>query len=97
MPTYERSDRFDRDCEALTPEQRYRFKRAVRRFVEDLEGGRGFRSGLRVKGVQGSPGVFEMTWADDGRATFSYGDPVRAGEPHIQWRRVGTHDVLGAA
>jgi hypothetical protein len=97
VPTYERSDRFDRDYEALTPEQRHRFQRAVRKFVEDLEGGRGFRSGLRVKGVQGSPGVFEMTWAGDGRATFSYGEPVRAGEPHIQWRRVGTHDVLGAA
>ena len=97
MPTYERSARFDRDYRALTPAQRAQFTTAVRKFVDDLERGRGFRSGLRVKGVQGSPGVFEMTWAEDGRATFSYGESIRAGEPHIQWRRVGTHDVLGAA
>jgi hypothetical protein len=30
----------------------------------------------------------------NGRATFTYGDEVVAGEPHIIWRRVGTHDVL---
>jgi hypothetical protein len=24
-----------------------------------------------------------MTWADDGRATFQYGDEVQAGQPHI--------------
>lgn len=97
MPTYERSARFDRDYEALTPTQRAQFRTAVRKFVADLERGRAFRSGLRVKGVRGSFGVFEMTWADDGRATFSYGEPIRPGEPHIQWRRVGTHDVLGSA
>ena len=25
---------------------------------------------------------------------FAYGDEVLAGEPHVVWRRVGTHDVL---
>ena len=35
-----------------------------------------------------------MTYAPDGRATFAYGDEVVPGEPHIIWRRVGTHDVL---
>jgi hypothetical protein len=35
-----------------------------------------------------------MTWADDGRATFQYGEPVVGAEPHIIWRRVGTQDVL---
>jgi hypothetical protein len=38
--------------------------------------------------------VWELTWAPDGRATFEYGDPVRAGDPHIIWRRVGTHDIF---
>jgi hypothetical protein len=32
--------------------------------------------------------------APDGRATFQYGDEVQAGEPHIVWRRIGTHDVF---
>jgi hypothetical protein len=35
-----------------------------------------------------------MTWAPDGRATFHYGDPIREGEPHLVWRRVGTHAIL---
>ncbi|HEX3270763.1 MAG TPA: hypothetical protein VHR15_08940 [Ktedonobacterales bacterium] len=44
--------------------------------------------------MQGHTGVFEMTWADDGRATFSYGTSSVPGEPHIIWRRVGSHDIL---
>jgi hypothetical protein len=43
--------------------------------------GRGFRPGLRVKGVRGAAGIFEMTWADDGRATFEYGDAIVANDP----------------
>jgi len=97
VPTYERSARFDRDYRALTQAERAEFKKAVRKFFEDLERGEGFRAGLRVKGVQGSRGVFEMTWADNGRATFSYGRSIRAGEPHVEWRRIGTHDVLEEA
>jgi hypothetical protein len=40
----------------------------VKKFVADLERGQRFRRGLRVKGVQGSPGLYEMTGAGDGRA-----------------------------
>jgi len=94
VPTYERLPRFDRDFEGLTAEQKAAFRSAVKKFVADLERGSGFRKGLRVKGVQGSPGVLEMTWAEDGRATFSYGDSIRGSEPHIVWRRIGTHDVI---
>jgi hypothetical protein len=54
----------------------------------------GFRAGLRVKGVRGRPGIFEMTWAPDGRATFSFGPSIQERDPHIVWRRIGTHDVL---
>lgn len=95
MPTYERLARFDRDLAALTPEQRRQFLATIGKFVADLRAGEGFRAGLRIKGVRGAAGVYELTWADDGRATFSYGDSVREDEPHIVWRRVGTHDVLG--
>lgn len=94
MPTYARLARFDRDFAALTTEQRRQFLAAVEKFVADLRAGEGFRAGLRVKGVRGAEGVYELTWAGDGRATFSYGDSVRADEPHIVWRRIGTHDVL---
>lgn len=56
--------------------------------------GQPFRPGLRIKGVQGYPGIFEMTWAPNGRATFHYGAPIQSGETHIVWRRIGGHDIL---
>lgn len=95
MPTYERLLRFDRDYDSLGPKEKTAFKDAVKKFVSDLERGEGFRKGLRVKGVQGSPGLYEMTSAGDGRATFSYGDSIRGDEPHIVWHRVGGHGVIG--
>lgn len=94
MPTHERAPRFIKDFAVLSREQQLSFLAAVERFVADLRAGEGFRKGLRVKGIQGSPGHYELTWADDGRATFSYGDRVRGREPHIVWHRVGTHDIL---
>ena len=51
------------------------FSTRCRKMVSDLRAGHPFRPSLRIKGVQGHPGVFEMTWAPDGRATFHYGAP----------------------
>ena len=95
MPTYTRLPRFKKDYDSLSPDERAAFKDAVGEFVADLAS-REFRKGLRVKGVQGSSGIFEMTWADNGRATFQYGPPVEGHEPepHIIWRRIGTHDIF---
>lgn len=92
MPTYERSARFEQDWAALTDAERRRFRAAVRRFVADLGAGP-FRPGLRVRGIAGADGVFEMTWAPDGRATFQYG-PERGKGPHVIWRRIGTHQIF---
>ena len=94
MPTYAWLARFRADFERLTPTQQAAFLVAVGQFVEDVRSGRQFRKGLRVKGIQGASGIFEMTWADDGRATFEYGDEVIEGEPHVVWRRVGTHSIF---
>ena len=94
MPTFAWLARFGTDFDELSPAQQAAFLAAVRSFVDDLRAGRGFQNGRRVKGVQGAPGIFELTWADDGRATFEYGEPVVEGEPHILWRRVGTHAIL---
>ncbi|MFZ6003334.1 MAG: hypothetical protein ACOYXM_05305 [Actinomycetota bacterium] len=94
MPTYAWLARFRADLERLTPAQRSAFLNAVDQFVEDLRSDRPFRKGLRVKRIQGATGIFEMTWADDGRATFEYGDEVIEGQPHVVWRRVGTHSVF---
>lgn len=94
MPTYAWLARFRRDFEALSPDQQDAFLLAISQFVEDLKADHGFRKGLRVKGIQGASGIFEMTWAGDGRATFEYGTSVSSDEVHIVWRRVGTHAIF---
>jgi hypothetical protein len=93
MPTHDELEQFQRDFAALTVAERRAFLAAVPKFVADLQRRR-FRAGLRVRGVEGHPGVFEMTWAPNGRATFQYGPPVHDDEPHIIWRRCGTHDIF---
>lgn len=95
MPTFRRLPRFDKDYERLSPDEKAQFKTAVKKFVEHLKRGGPMRKGLRVKGVQGASGIYEMTWADDGRATFQFGEPIRENEPHVIWRRVGGHDIFG--
>lgn len=94
MPTFQRLPRFDSDWERLSDEQREQFRRAVRHFIDDLTADRPFRKGLRVKRIQVANDVFEMTFSPDGRATWQYGPEVHSGQPHIVWRRVGTHDIL---
>ncbi|MGW5679060.1 hypothetical protein ACWEV4_28950 [Streptomyces sp. NPDC003860] len=94
MPTYEALPRFTTDHRRLTPEQRRAFRQAVTAFVDDLRAGRTFRAGLRIKGVRRAPGVFELTWDGNGRATWQYGPEIVHGEQHIVWRRIGTHDIL---
>lgn len=94
MPTYDFSVRFRRDLKALDRTKYEAFRKAVAALIADLREGRDPRPGLRIKGVQSHRGVFEMTYAPDGRATFAYGQGQQPGETHIVWRRVGAHDVL---
>ena len=95
MPHWTRAQRFDRDYAKLPADVKRRFHDVVRTsFVPDVDAGT-FRPGLRVKRVRGTRGVFEMTFAPDGRATWEYGPPREPGVPHVRWRRIGSHDVLG--
>lgn len=96
MPTFEMLPRFNKDWKGLTAQQRATFRKVVvEAFVPDLlVPDRPFRPGLRVKGVTAYPGVFEMTWDSDGRATFSYGEEQVPGKPHVVWRRIGTHTIF---
>src|SRR2546427_11499276 len=87
VPTYARTRRFQRDHARLSADDKRSFRQAVDNFVNDLRGGGSVRPGLRIKRVQGTQGIFEMTWAPDGRATFEYGLPEIEGEPHVIWRR----------
>ena len=93
MPTHEEDTSFWRDFDHLNAVQKAEFKAAVAKFVVDLRRGT-FRKGLRVKRVQGRPDTWEMTWADDGRALFTYGPSLRPGDPHVVSLRVGSHDIF---
>jgi hypothetical protein len=95
-PTYERTNRFKIDYLKLTTDEQARFKaKVVEQFIPAIESG-DFPAGLRVKGVQGALGVFEMSWAPNGHATFQFGEERLPGHRHIIWRRIGGHEVFGA-
>ncbi|HXT37684.1 MAG TPA: hypothetical protein VN837_19075 [Chloroflexota bacterium] len=44
--------------------------------------------------MEGHPGIWELTWAPDGRATFRFGKELVPGKRHVIWRHVGTHDIF---
>ncbi len=94
MPTFERTARFLREFTKLTPEQQGQFLDAVGLLVTDLRAKALPRPSLRVKRVQGTDDIWELSWAADGRATFQYGPERLAGHAHVQWRRIGSHAIL---
>lgn len=98
---FEQTARFRSDRAALADEHFDRFRRVViDQFVPAAERhaadpGASWPKGLRVKRVQGAPGIWEMTWSfagPDGRATWEWIE--LEGEPAIRWRRVGGHAVF---
>jgi hypothetical protein len=94
MPTYEVQRRFERDFQKLSPQQRTAFRAVlVDDFIPALKT-LSFPPRLRVKRVVSAGKVWEMTWAPDGRATFQYGSERIEGEPHVIWRRVGSHAIF---
>jgi hypothetical protein len=94
VPRYSRTEKFILDYKKLTQDQREAFRVAVRQFIGDLEKAQGFARFLRVKPVQGKKGVWELSWGDDCRATWQYADDGKPGDPHIIWRRIGTHSIF---
>ena len=94
MPTFGAYARFLREFGDLTRAEKAAFTRARKRFVADLQAGRPPRAGLRVREMATEAGVYELTWAPDGRATFEYGPPIRSGERHVIWRRIGGHEIF---
>lgn len=101
MPTYLRLPSFDRDFDRLTNSQQAAFRVAVQKLIDDLRRGK-IRTGLRVKRVQRREGVWELTWADDGRATFEYGaesgpaTPTSSGAASAATTSSTTHDRTSA-
>lgn len=93
-PTYDTTSQFDRAFERLTQAEQLAFKKTLAQFITDLRKREGFRKSLRVKRYQGHEGLFELTWAPDGRALFAYGTEVIKGEAHIIWINVGGHEIF---
>lgn len=94
-PTFSVAARAAREFAKLNPRDRVRFNRARVTFVEALRADpSALPPNLRVKRVQGHDGIWELTWAADGRATFQYGTEQVPGEPHVRWRRIGSHSIL---
>lgn len=99
---FERTESFKRDYQRLKPAEQEEFKdKVLGSFAPAAEdhanqgGSSPWPPPLRVKGVQGAPGVWEMTWSftdPDGRATFEW--VAIDGEPGIRWRRVGSHAIF---
>jgi hypothetical protein len=91
MTTFQTLPRFEADWTKLTRRQQAAFRKVVMEaFAPDLMSpDRPFRAELRVRPLAGHPHVFEMTWDDNGRATFSYGAERAPGQPHVIWRQIG--------
>ena len=94
MPTFGAFARFWSEYRRLSRNQKDEFLAAKNILVAALLLGTQPPPALRVKRVQNAPGVWELSWAADGRATFEYGPELVPGETHIIWRRIGTHDIF---
>lgn len=94
MPTFNRLPRFNKDLSKLSQDEQEVFKAAAGLFLQGLKQGTGrFHPSLRVHRIDSTEDVWSITWGDDARATFHYGDPIKDREPHIVWHRVGTHKI----
>lgn len=97
---YQRLDSFLADYKRLSAQEQALFLAAVRQ-MNEAYARRGdqplplWPASLRIRAVQGAPGIWEMTWSFaglDGRATFDY--VTIDGERAIRWRRSGGHRIF---
>lgn len=100
---YQTTPAFDRDFKRIPKHHQDKFRELVPRFntaAERAAAGedKPWPKGMRVKPIQGAPGIWELTWSmndPDGRATWEWAEVD--GEAAIRWRRVGDHGVLDNA
>ncbi len=98
---WETTPAFDADLRRLSEDELKLLRKVVRdSFVSAAERRAAnpaapWPKSLRVKDVEGAPGIWEMTWSfagPDGRATFEW--ITIDGEQAVRWRRVGGHEIL---
>lgn len=83
LKSFRRSKRFERNFKKLPQEIRDVFYNQLKKFRNSHPN---LHPSLRVKGVQGKKGIYEMTVTMDIRATFEYT------EDGILFRNIGDHD-----
>ena len=100
---FEITPAFEGDWARLSKAERATFQKVVKKHFHPacerrrVDPAAPWPTSLRVKGVEGAPGVWEVTWSfagPDGRATFEWIE--MAGETAIRWRRIGGHAISGA-
>lgn len=94
-PTFDRLAQFKRDFRKLTPEQCERFRAAARKLIAPLSSTpRGSPGAPLVRELQEHPGFFDLRVDEGTRAVYTFGAPVRTGQPHIIWCRIGGAEAL---
>jgi hypothetical protein len=97
---FETTESFDADYRRLSEREAEMFRKALKVFIPACDrygsdASMKWPASLRVKDVEGAPGVWEMTWSfsgPDGRATFEWIDID--GGLGLRWRRVGGHSIF---
>jgi hypothetical protein len=97
---FETTRSFDADYRGLSEAEAKRFRRALETFIAACDRyaadpSATWPASVRVRDVEGAPGIREMTWSfsgPDGRATFEF---VQIdGSLGIRWRRIGNHSIF---
>jgi hypothetical protein len=97
---FETTASFEGDFARLSKSEQRLFVKALRAFVPACDRHANdptakWPAALRVKAVEGAPGVWEMTWSfsgPDGRATFEW---IQIdGQLGLRWRRIGGHAIF---
>lgn len=102
---FETTHSFESDYKKLDDREKRLFREAVRKFNKacDAALAQGARprwpKALRVKDVEGAPGIWELTWSfsgPGGRATWEWATREVDGEavPVVRWRRIGGHSIF---
>jgi hypothetical protein len=103
---FEITHSFEADYKKLSDREKRLFRETVHKFNKACDaaldrGGRPrWPKALRVKDVEGAPGIWEMTWSfsgPDGRASWEWTTLEVEGEsvPVVRWRRIGGHSIFG--
>jgi hypothetical protein len=93
-------DSFRADYARLSRSERALFKVALAEFVAGCDRyaanpAEPWPASLRVRSVEGAPGIWEMTWSfsgSGGRATFEWVEIDVA--LAVRWRRIGGHRIF---